>query len=113
MYSRDVSMRNRLVNRCNYAIPRTTKCVDGQPATYSPIFLGQINSARWEKWPNYNDFDNNGVKGDDPFELQQYLVERYSRLLRSYKPPVEMCHNSKTFFKADEARRLSEIGHRS
>jgi putative aldouronate transport system substrate-binding protein len=113
MYTRDVSMRNRLGEpSVDYAIPTNNEMgVDGQPATYSPILpWGQINSARWDEiGPTYNDFDNNGVKGDDPFELQQYLWNATLDYYAPYKPPVEMCHNSKTFFKADEARRLSEI----
>lgn len=113
MYSRDVSMRNRLGEPgVDYAIPTNNEMgVDGKPATYIPILpWGQINTARWDEiGPTYNDFDNNGVKGPDPYELQQYLWNATEKYYAPYKPPIEMCHNSKLFFKADEARRLSEI----
>lgn len=113
MYSRDVSMRNRLGEPVvDYAIPSNNEMgVDGKPATYNPILVwGKINSSHWnEIGPTYNDFDNNGIKGPDPYELQQYLWNATLDFYAPYKPPVEMCHNSKIYFKADEARRLSEI----
>lgn len=113
MYSRDVSMRNRLGEPgVDYTIPSNNEMgVDGDPATYIPVLpWGKINSARWEEiGPTYNDFDNNGVKGPDPYELQQYLWNCTQDFYAPYKPPVEMCHNSKIFFTADDARRLSEI----
>jgi putative aldouronate transport system substrate-binding protein len=113
MYSRDVSMRNRLGEPgVDYAIPSNNEMgVDGKPATYDPILVwGKINSSHWnEIGPTYNDFDNNGIKGDDPYELQQYLWNATLNFYAPYKPPVEMCHNSKIYFKADQARRLSEI----
>jgi len=113
MYSRDVSMRNRLGEPgVDYSIPTNNEMgVDGKPATYNPILpWGQINTARWDEiGPTYNDFDNNGIKGPDPFELQQYLWNATEDYYAPYKPPVEMCHNGKLYFVADEARRLSEI----
>lgn len=113
MYSRDVSMRNRLgAPGEDYTIPTGGEMgVDGDPASYISILAwGQINSSHWnEIGPTYNDFDNNGVKGDNPYELQQYLWNATVNHYAPYKPPVEMCHNSKLYFMSDDARRLSEI----
>lgn len=113
MYSRDVSMRNRLGEPgVDYAIPSGGEMgVDGKPASYDPILpWGKINSARWDEiGPTYNDFDNNGIKSSDPYELQLYLWNATEQYYAPYKPPVEMCYNSKTYFNPDDARRLSEI----
>lgn len=113
MYSRDVSMRNRLGEPgVDYEIPSGGEMgVDGEPATYNPILpWGKVNTSRWEEiGPTYNDFDNNGIKGDDPYELQQYLWNATLDYYAPYKPPVEMCYNTKTYYMPDEARRLSEI----
>jgi putative aldouronate transport system substrate-binding protein len=113
MYSRDVSMRNRLGEPgVDYTIPSNGEMgVDGDPASYIPVLAwGQINSSHWnEIGPTYNDFDNNGIKGDDPYELQQYLWNATLNFYAPYKPPVEMCHNNKLYFVPDDARRLSEI----
>lgn len=113
MYSRDVSMRNRLGEPgVDYSIPSGGEMgVDGKPATYVPILpWGKINSARWDEiGPTYNDFDNNGVKGPDPYELQQYLWDATLNYYAPYKPAPEMNHNGKLYFAADDARRLSEI----
>jgi putative aldouronate transport system substrate-binding protein len=113
MYSRDVSMRNRLGEPgVDYAIPTNGEMgVDGDPATYSPILpWGKVNSSRWEEiGPTYNDFDNNGVKSDDPYELQQYLWNATAQYYAPYKPPADMNLNGKIFYTPDDARRLSEI----
>ena len=113
MYSRDVSMRNRLGEPgVDYTIPSGGEMgIDGDPASYIPVLAwGTINSAHWnEIGPTYNDFDNNGVKGDDPYELQQYLWNATIDCYAPYKPPVEMCHNNKMYYMPDDARRLSEI----
>ncbi|HZK35122.1 MAG TPA: extracellular solute-binding protein [Bacillota bacterium] len=113
MYSRDVSMRNRLGEPdVDYIIPAGGEMgVDGEPATYDPVLpWGQINSSRWEeKGPTYNDFDNNGIKGDDPYELQQYLWNTTQNNYAPYQPPVEMCHNRNMYYTPEDSRRLSEI----
>ena len=113
MYSLDVSMRNRLGEPgVDYSIPTNGEiAVDGGEALYSPILpWGKINSARWDEiGPTYNDFDNKGVKTDDPYELQQYLWNATIEHYAPYKPPIEMCHNTRLYFEAEEARRLSEI----
>ena len=113
MYSREVSMRNRLGEPgVDYLIPEDgVMGVDGEPATYDPVLpWGQINSSRWEEiGPTYNDFDNNGIKGDDPYELQQYLWNCTQEYYKPYQPPVEMCHNGNLYFVPEEARRLAEI----
>lgn len=113
MYSRDVSMRNRLGEPgVDYSIPSGGEMgVDGKPATYVPILpWGKINSSHWnEIGPTYNDFDNNGVKGPDPYELQQYLWNATEKYYAPYKPPIDMNFNGKLYFEANDARRLSEI----
>lgn len=113
MYSREISMWNRLGEPgVDYRIPEAGEIgVDGKPATYEPILpWGQINSARWDEiGPTYNDFDNNGVKGDDPYELQLYLWTATEKYYAPYKPPLDMLINSKIYFVPDQARRLSEI----
>ena len=95
MYSREVSMRNRLGEPgVDYLIPEEGAMgIDGKPATYIPVLpWGKINSSHWnEIGPTYNDFDNNGVKGDDPYELQQYLWNATEKYYAPYKPPIEMC----------------------
>lgn len=113
MYSLDVSMRNRLGEPgVDYAIPEKGEvAVDGGEALYSPILpWGKINAARWDEiGPTYNDFDNKGVKTDDPYELQQYLWNTTIDYYAPYKPPIEMCHNTRLYFESEQARRLSEI----
>ncbi|MGI6725633.1 MAG: extracellular solute-binding protein [Christensenellales bacterium] len=113
MYSRDVSMRNRLGEPgVDYAIPEPgTLAVDGSEALYDPILpWGKVNSARWDEiGPTYNDFDNMGVRGDDPYELQLYLWNTTIDCYAPYKPPAEIIHNTRLYYEPEDARRLSEI----
>ncbi len=113
MYSREASMRNRLGEpEVDYEVPSNGEMgVDGEPATYKPILVwGSVNNSHWnEIGPTYNDFDNNGVKTDDPYELQQYLWNTTINYYKPYEPPVEMIHNNNMFFDPEDARQMSEV----
>lgn len=113
MYSREASMRNRLGEPgVDWVEPEEGAMgIDGKPASYIPILpWGEVNKSRWDEiGPTYNDFDNNGVKGDDPYELQLYLWNATEEYYKPYKPPIEMCHNPQLYYTPEDARRLSEI----
>ena len=113
MYTREASMRNRLGEPgVDYIIPTGNEMgVDGKPATYIPVLQwGSVNSSHWnEIGPTYNDFDNNGVKGDDPYELQQYLWNATKDFYTPYLPPMDMNYNGTMFFEPDDARKLADI----
>jgi putative aldouronate transport system substrate-binding protein len=113
MYSREASMRNRLGEPgVDYLIPTGGEMgVDGEPATYIPVLQwGSVNNGHWQEiGPTYNDFDNNGVKGDDPYELQQYLWNATVNYYTPYLPSPSIHHNNNMFNTVDNARRLADI----
>jgi putative aldouronate transport system substrate-binding protein len=113
MYSREASMRNRLGEPgVDYLIPEEgVMGVDGDPATYIPVLAwGSVNNGHWQEiGPTYNDFDNNGVKGDDPYELQQYLWESTKNFYTPYIPDPSIHVNSNMFHTVDDARALADI----
>ena len=113
MYSREVSMRNRLGEPgVDYLIPTNGEiAVDGEEATYIPVLLwGSVQKSHWnERGPAYNDFDNNLVKGDNPYELQLYLWTATKDYYTPYIPAVENCYNNLTFYTTEDARALSDV----
>ena len=113
MYSREAAMRNRLGEpEVDYLIPKDgEEGVDGEPATYQPVLAwGSIQKSHWnEVGPTYNDFDNNGVKEDDPYELQQYLWNATRDYFTPYIPDIKNCYNQLTFYTFDDARKLADI----
>lgn len=113
MYDREVCMRNRLGEPgVDYEIPSNGEmAVDGEVATYKPILLwGSIQNSHWnEIGPAYNDFDNNCVKEDNPYELQQYLWNATRDYFTPYIPKVENCYNGLTFYTVEDARKLSDV----
>lgn len=113
MYSRESSMRNRLGEpEVDYLIPENgEEAVDGEPATYQPVLLwGSIQKSHWnEVGPTYNDFDNNCVKEDNPYELQQYLWNATEEYYTPYIPDTKNCYNQLTFYTFDDARKLADI----
>lgn len=113
MYSREAAMRNRLGEPgVDYLIPENgEEGVDGEPATYQPVLLwGSIQKSHWnEVGPTYNDFDNNCVKEDNSYELQQYLWNATEEYYTPYIPDVANCYNQLTFYTFDDARKLADI----
>lgn len=113
MYSREAAMRNRLGEpEVDYAIPENGEIgVDGEPATYQPILLwGSIQKSHWnEVGPTYNNFDNNCVKEDNPYELQQYLWNATADYYTEYVPDVKNCYNPLTFYTFDDARQMADV----
>ena len=113
MYSREASMRNRLGEPgVDYIIPTGGEMgIDGDLATYIPVLQwGSVNNGHWQEiGPTYNDFDNNGVKGDDPYELQQYLWNATKDYYTPYLPSPSIHHNGNMFNTVDDARKLADI----
>lgn len=113
MYSRESAMRNRLGEPgVDYLIPENNEvAVDGEPATYQPVLLwGSVQKSHWnEVGPTYNNFDNNCVKEDNPYELQQYLWNATADYYTAYLPDVKNCYNQLTFYTFDDAREMADI----
>ncbi|MDL2233690.1 extracellular solute-binding protein [Ruminococcaceae bacterium OttesenSCG-928-L11] len=113
MYSREVCMRNRLGEPgVDFRIPDASeKGIDGDPASYDPILLwGSVQKSHWnEVGPAYNDFDNNGVLGDNPYELQQYLWNAMENYYLPYIPAPESVYNNLTFYTVEDARKMSDV----
>jgi putative aldouronate transport system substrate-binding protein len=113
MYSRESSMRNRLGEpNVDYTIPTGGEMgVDGDPATYIPVLLwGEIQNSHWnEIGTTYNDFDNNCVKVDNPYELQQYLWNATADYYTPYVPSTDRCYNGLTFYTVEDARAISDV----
>ena len=112
-YTRESSMRNRLGEPVvDYAIPENGEIgVDGEPATYDPILQwGTVQNSMWvEMAPCYNDFDNNNVKGDDPYELQQWLWNATKNNYEPYINDISHYYNQNTFYTEEDSAILADI----
>ena len=112
-YDREVSMRNRLGEPVvDYRIPEEGEmAVDGLPATYDPILQwGTVQNSHWnENGPAYNDFDNNNVKVDDPYELQQYLWNATQENYYPYVNDISCYFNPNTFYDEEDAMIIADI----
>ena len=69
-----------------------------------------IRESDWsEAGPCYNDFDNNNVKGEDTYELQQYL---WKSTMDNYYPYVNdlSCYfNTNTFYTEEDSMTIADI----
>ena len=112
-YTRESSMRNRLGEPVvDYAIPENGEIgVDGEPATYDPILQwGTVQNSMWvEMAPCYNDFDNNNVKGDDPYELQQWLWNATKDYYEPYINDISHYYNQSTFYTEEDSAVMADI----
>ena len=112
-YTRESSMRNRLGEPgVDYAIPENGEIgVDGEPASFDPILQwGTVQNSHWtELAPCYNDFDNNNVKGDDPYELQQWLWNATINYYEPYINDISCYYNQSTFYTEEDSAELADI----
>ena len=112
-YDKEVCMRNRLGEPVvDYRIPEEGEmAVDGEPATYDPILQwGTVQNSHWnEGGPCYNDFDNNNVKGDDPYELQQYLWKAMQDNYYPYVNDISCYRNANTFYAEEDSAIIADI----
>lgn len=108
-YDREVCMRNRLGEPgVDYRIPGEGEMgVDGDPATYDPILQwGTVQNSHWqETGPAYN----NNVKGDDPYELQQYLWNATVTNYQPYTTDISNYRNAPTFYSEEDSAIIADI----